>query len=145
MILFLDFDGVLHPVSGAPTFNPDSIRELETVLQLFPTLKIVITSSWREEKSLDEMIALLGPELGKRVIGTTPIIDDPFLHFPRYREVCAYLDTATEGDKSWVALDDEAGNYPKDIPVVLIDRRTGFTSLDRERLISVIKKLGTCL
>ena len=138
MLLFLDFDGVLHPVSGTPTFNPDSMRELETVIEQFPSLKIVITSSWREEKSLDELVKLLGPGLGQRVIGTTPIIDDPFLHFPRYHEACAYLDTVTERDPIWFALDDEVGNYPLDAPVVITDRRTGFTSADRENLIAII-------
>ena len=113
--------------------------KLEAVIELFPSLEIVITSSWREEKSLDELIKLLGTNIGQRVVGTTPIIDDAFLHFVRYHEVSEYLKTVTERDKTWVALDDESGNYPKDAPVVLVDRRTGFTSVDQEILIALIK------
>ena len=142
MLLFLDFDGVLHATSGAPKFNADSIAELESVMQQFSTLQIVITSSWREDKSIDELKALLGPLLGARVIGTTPIIDDPFLHYPRYHEVCTYLDTITEHNPTWIALDDEAGNYPPDAPVVLVDRRSGFTHADRVKLIAKILSIN---
>ena len=88
MLLFLDFDGVLHPVSGSSKFNLGSMREIKAVINYFKDLQIVITSSWREEKSLNELVTLLGSVVGERVIGTTPIIDDPFLHFPRYHEVC---------------------------------------------------------
>lgn len=139
MFLFLDFDGVLHPTSGASLFNPKSMRELEIVLEKFPMISIVITSSWREEKSAEELIALLGPCLGKRVVGTTPIIDDPFLHNPRYHEVCTYIESVTDYDKSWVAVDDEQGNYPEGSSVVITDRRLGFTKKDRGKLIKLIQ------
>jgi len=138
MILFLDFDGVLHPVSGAGTFDPGSISILESVVSDFPKLMIVVTSSWREEKSIDQLKSLLGEELGGRVIGSTPVIDEPFLHNVRYHEVCTYLETVKRDYKAWVAIDDEIGNYPEGMPVLITDRRSGLTPEDGLTLRSLI-------
>lgn len=140
MILFLDFDGVLHPITGSHPFQPACVAELEVVIEHFPSLDIVVTSSWREEKSMDELTALVGSVIGERIIGTTPIIDDPFLHHPRYHEVLAYLACIPESDRVWVAIDDEIGNYPPEVPVLIVDRHTGFTSEDREMLMALIQE-----
>lgn len=139
MILFLDFDGVLHPITGSAPFQSDCVCELEAVIEYFSSLDVVITSSWREEKTMDELIDLLGTTLGERIIGTTPIIDDPFLHNPRYHEVLAYLATEPIRDRKWIAIDDEAGNYPPDAPVLITDRLKGFTRDDRETLVALIQ------
>jgi len=139
MILFLDFDGVLHPISGSNPFQPACVFELETVIHHFPSLEIVVTLSWREEKSMEELIALVGPVIGKRIIGTTPIMDDPFLHHTRYHEVMAYLACLPEQDRVWVAIDDEVGNYPPEMPVLIVDRHTGLTNQDRERLMILLQ------
>lgn len=138
MILFLDIDGVLHPSSGSTPFVPACVTVLETLLSDFPDLEIVITSSWREEKSLPELKALLGTSVGSRVIGVTPVIDEPFLHHVRYHETQAYLADTDKPAIPWVALDDEVGNYPPDSPVVITDRRTGVTDADAQRLKDLI-------
>ena len=48
MILFLDFDGVLHPEpcdeDGEPFCN---LPALEAILRDFPAVEIVISSMWR--------------------------------------------------------------------------------------------------
>lgn len=51
MILFLDFDGVLHPITGSTPFQIASVNALEVVISQFPDLNIVVSSSWREERS----------------------------------------------------------------------------------------------
>ena len=52
MILFLDFDGVLHPEGEDHILNGGAdfcfLPRLETLLREFPFVKIVISSSWRE-------------------------------------------------------------------------------------------------
>ena len=138
MILFLDIDGVLHPSSGSPPFVPDCIAVLESLLSDFPDIDIVITSSWREEKSLAELKALLGTQIGSRVIGVTPVIDEPFLHHARFHEGQAFLANSEYPDNPWVALDDEVGHYPPDSPVLITDRRTGITEDDSHRLKTMI-------
>ena len=138
MILFLDIDGVLHPTSGSKPFVPACLSVLEALVSDFPDIEIVITSSWREEKSLSELKALLGTKLGSRVIGATPVIDEPFLHHVRFHEAQAYLSQTNKPDRPWVAVDDEIGNYPADSSVVITDRRTGITKEDGQRLESMI-------
>ena len=138
MILFLDIDGVLHPSSGSTPFVPACVSVLETLLSDCPDIEIVITSSWREEKSLPELKALLGTQIGSRVIGITPVIDEPFLHHVRFHETQAYLADSDQPDAPWVAVDDEIGNYPPDSPVVITDRRTGLTDSDGQRLKALI-------
>ena len=140
MILFLDIDGVLHPSSGSAPFVPSCVSILETLISQFPEIEIVIASSWREEKTIPELQALLGPAVGPRVIGVTPIIDEPFLHHVRYHEVQAYLADSNNPTTSWVAIDDELGNYPADSPVLITDRRKGLTEENGLKLQVLINK-----
>ena len=141
MILFLDIDGVLHPSSGSTPFVPACVAVLESLLSGFPDIEIVITSSWREDKSLPELKALLGRQIGSRVIGITPVIDEPFLHHVRFHETQAYLADTDKQDTLWVALDDEVGNYPSNLPVLITDRRSGITEEDGLRLKHMIAEL----
>jgi hypothetical protein len=102
VLLFLDFDGVLHPakcgrrvrylvddvVTGR--FDPRSLgafcgerqERLVQVLDDNPQVDIVLTSMWRTlhpERPLDWLVALLHPQIAARVIGATPdlgLVDD---------------------------------------------------------------------
>ncbi|MFZ3000646.1 MAG: HAD domain-containing protein [Undibacterium umbellatum] len=53
MILFLDFDGVLHP---EPCYDKTQLfsclPRLEAILRDFPTVQIVISSTWRKNWSI---------------------------------------------------------------------------------------------
>ena len=53
LILFLDFDGVLHPEGEDHILNGGAdfcfLPRLEALLREFPWVKIVISSSWREQ------------------------------------------------------------------------------------------------
>lgn len=132
-ILFLDFDGVIHPnVQRTP--DERCIMALEEVVSEFPELKIVISSSWRESNVLNKLAMFLGSVLGGRVIGVTPVIDDPFLHHVRYHEVLSYLKANEKQGNPWIAVDDSAGFYPSDAPVVWTHSNRGFTSEDGEIL-----------
>lgn len=53
MILFLDFDGVMHPVNQVDLFCRE--EHLARVLRDFPGIDIVISSSWRETHTLKNM------------------------------------------------------------------------------------------
>jgi len=129
MIIFLDFDGVTHPVSGSQPFQLACLDALaETFNQL--DADIVITSTWRLDRSIDELRTFLGSEIGDRVIGVTPDLDlDPFLKWPRVREVVAWLENNRSENEVWAAIDDEEGNYPAGYSY-LSNRRTGFIETD---------------
>jgi hypothetical protein len=138
MILFLDFDGVLHPAPSPECFDRGCMSHLEAVLQEYPQLDIVITSSWRELKSIEELKGFLGSVIGSRVISTTPVIDDPFIKFVRYYEVQEYLRFNDLFHTPWIALDDEIGNYPENSPVIFTNYRTGLTMEDAIKLRAMI-------
>lgn len=141
MIIFLDIDGVLHPNSGSALFVSSCMQVLEDILLNDLSVEIVITSSWREEKSLSEIKALLGQCIGSHVIGHTPIIDDPFLKNVRYHEVMQYLESIDNPIRRWIAIDDEPGNYPSDSPVIFTDRRKGLTPDDGIKIKQLISSL----
>lgn len=77
-VLFLDFDGVLHPV-GEPAIDENFqlidnealfvwLPILESLLVPFPDVRIVVSSDWRRLFDDQCLIRLLGP-LGSRFAG----------------------------------------------------------------------------
>lgn len=79
IVLFVDFDGVLHPL-GEEAFDEhfDLIKNenlfcwrsiLEDLLEPYRTVKIVVSSDWRCVFGDESLIRLLGSDLGPRFIG----------------------------------------------------------------------------
>lgn len=126
-ILFLDFDGVLHPI-GNRTGGAEDFRSLPLLIGLleeFPTVRIVISSSWREVYDMELLLELLGAA-GERVIGATPCIraDLAPMHW-RHAEIMAWV--RQEGYAGpWLALDDASQEFP-DLcdELVLCDQSVG--------------------
>ncbi len=114
MILFLDFDGVLHPdgfrypVKDFRYFN--LLPKLESLLRLYPHVRIVVSSLWRLRMGLPELREIFSPDIRDRVVDTTPLplrYDDAIyiLDF-REREIVRWLEANGGIDQPWVALDD---------------------------------------
>jgi len=143
ILLFLDFDGVTHPNSGSAPFKQENMFWLEKALTEFPQINIVISSSWRETKPLNEIKQLLGHIAGSRVIGITPVIDDPFLHAIRYYEVIKYLEETDNIDTLWFALDDTPGFYKGNGTVIYTDPHTGLSESDYVKIRDLIHGLKT--
>lgn len=80
-VLFIDFDGVLHPsvlsrFDGPPAPHIGTelfgwLPALAGALRSHPDVAVVVHSIWRYTHDLDGLHDLLGA-LGNRVIGTTP-------------------------------------------------------------------------
>lgn len=72
-IIFLDIDGVLHPLdeSDNPTGRLRWLPLLEALLANTPDVSIVVHSTWRYAYSDAELRALLGP-VSSRFLGTAP-------------------------------------------------------------------------
>jgi hypothetical protein len=139
MLLFLDFDGVLHPTDGEK-FNQKCLNILESVLVEYPEIMIVISSSWREFMDLTQMREHLGEVIGEKVVGITPIISQSHQKHIRYQEVLKYLND--EGsDHAWVALDDETYCYPEHAPVVWCNGSTGMSGYEEAQLRAVLRIL----
>ena len=119
MILFLDFDGVLHP-NHQPGKLFTSVPRLAEWLDAWPQVDVVISSSWRVLHSQDEMVEMLGPVVGSRVVGCTPCVhqerDDnvypaaktTVLIPERQVQAEAWMAASWDPERAWVAVDDMA-------------------------------------
>ncbi|MDO8653448.1 MAG: HAD domain-containing protein [Undibacterium sp.] len=121
MILFLDFDGVLHPMMALTELGTfDNLPRLENVLRDFVNVKIVITSSRREHSSLSTLSQNFSSDIASRIIGATPILrlqNAEDIVESRYREIMAYMDGRSE---RWVALDDDATLFPQNYSELIL-------------------------
>jgi hypothetical protein len=116
MILFLDFDGVLHPVGSTPAQCFACLPLLEEFLRIeAPSWQVVISSSWREYYSRQQLLELFSPDLRARIIGSTPFDGDRSLHatwgaqaslYPREIQIRHFLAQRGLDADNWVALDD---------------------------------------
>jgi hypothetical protein len=118
MILFLDFDGVLHPEHMGESTPADVVfchlPRFESVMRDFPAVKIVISSMWRYDFSLDELKARFSPDIAVRIIGTTPMTnrtDAPYVPARREKEILAWLADSGCDATPWLALDDAAWQF----------------------------------
>jgi hypothetical protein len=134
MILFLDFDGVLHPFhrpAGPFALLPD----FERVMRDFPHVDIVISSTWREMHALDELRAHFSPDIRRRIIGVTPVFHGLTHPYIREVEILDWLREAGRENEPWVALDDIAWFFsPQCRNLILVDPDSGFDSRTEQAL-----------
>lgn len=139
MILFLDFDGVLHPISSrivrregsaivieqAPEGEPLFCRVpiLAAVLRDFPKVKIVLSTSWVRYMPREAMLEPLG-DFADRITGSL----SPYQRGSRYERVQTFLEPF-DGEP-WLALEDDRRNFPETAPVLWTDSSTGLTIKD---------------
>ena len=118
MILFLDFDGVLHPqyedqpVPAEVAFC--HLPRFEAVMRDFPAVEIVISSTWREQFDLDALRAKFSPDIAARITGTTPLAVDalpPHMVEVREWEILTWLQRNHRQGEEWIALDDCAWQF----------------------------------
>ncbi len=72
-VVFLDFDGVLHPAGGGPgrVLPFEWVPHLARTLAPFIDVRVVVHSSWREQFSQDYLRDFLEP-LGDAFVGVVP-------------------------------------------------------------------------
>lgn len=125
VLLFLDFDGVLHPYESGHTridmFGKLSL--LEWILRDLTNVEVVVSSSWGKNHSLSELKECFSPDVRSRVIGSIKQHTDS-----RRADVLKYLQTRGEIDAIWIAVDDMAFYEPTD-PIVWTNHKTGLTTI----------------
>ena len=122
-LLFLDFDGVLHTGSGRAGAMCHLAPALDDAIGESP-LRIVIASSWRFHRELDEIVAWLPASLGERVVGATG--DAVPGRWSRYNEIRQWL-SANEPAAAWRALDDAVFEFQDGCPeLIACNPRQGF-------------------
>lgn len=119
MILFLDFDGVLHPIPTEDRNMLCHVPRLESVLHAFPHVQVVISSWWRASHTLDELREYFSEDIRHRIIDVTPLQTERvpgslFLAAAKERgeEVLQWIESNSYGGK-WVALDDDHLGFPE--------------------------------
>lgn len=141
MILFLDFDGVLHP---EPCFDSTKffcfLPRLEDVLHEFSNVKVVVSSTWRDSRSLHELRGFFSEAIRHRVIGTTPHWRDcvellETIGFQRQVEIEAWLRNSPEPWESWIAIDDKPYLFRPFLPnLIMTTSAIGFDETTEMRL-----------
>jgi len=127
MIIFLDFDGVLHPDAVYnPRNRPLELRAdgilfmhapiLEDALAPYPEAKIVLSTSWVRVLGYDRTLKKMPPKLNERVIGATyhtqmsQMYQDPYgSNMNRFEQINWHV--SRNGIKNWLAIDDLFSGY----------------------------------
>ncbi|MES2072734.1 MAG: HAD domain-containing protein [Pseudomonadota bacterium] len=139
-ILFLDFDGVLHPRPKNREWIFCHLPQLEKILAEHPRLYVVIASSWREEYPWDTLVGLFSGAVRSRVVDMTPWIPGA----RRQEEVEAWL--AVNGfHGTWMVLDDDQSEFEPGFPqLFLCQTSIGLDEAIYQRFAAFVRsQLGT--
>jgi transcriptional regulator with XRE-family HTH domain len=117
--LFIDFDGTLHVGDALMDENGqitlDSGRPplefaplLVELLEPYPAVEIVLTTSWLQKLPTDQVISYLPTELACRVVGTTRDIKPRLSYVLNGSERTYVISSYVYGErlKNWLAIDD---------------------------------------
>jgi hypothetical protein len=142
MLIFLDFDGVLHAHGDQPFARADLF---EAFVLARPGVEVVISSSWRETLSFPVLLDLFSDAFRGRILGVTPVLPERHREFVdaartvfsergiRQREIEAYV-AAHHPGRPWVALDDVPGLFSGTERLIHVERgldETVLATLDR--------------
>ena len=113
-VLFLDFDGVLHPTNSYKSNLFIHRHQFEKVLRSVPQIDIVISSSWRLHYEFDYLLQMFSQDIAARIVGVTPrfaLLDDSevpdsLLGYPREAECSAWIRANRPPSEQWFAIDD---------------------------------------
>lgn len=146
MILFLDFDGVMHPDFAREKALFSATPLLWQVLEACPLVDVVFSTSWCETHPMSELIDFAtqggGEHLAGRFIGSTPSIvtergANITQSYWRETEIKLWLAGNGQQGRTWMALDDFTEYFSPNCPnLILIDHITGLTADHLEMLIA---------
>ena len=123
-LLFLDFDGVLHPTSARGPGLLSKAPLLEAITD--EDCRIIFSTSWRFQYSLEELCTKLPETVSLKVIGMT---GSPYIgKHSRYYEIISYVSQLDHKPVQWRALDDAYWEFPVGCPeLIRCNPNTGIT------------------
>lgn len=137
--IFLDFDGVLHGKEYKKELFQHSPIFCEYIRPYKDNIRIIISSSWREDYTLDILTHHLDIDLQPLIIGITPSHIEGMNYCGRFNEIKEYCTVHSISDRDWIALDDMARLFPIDCPnLILINPIVGLTPKNLSQLINFI-------
>lgn len=110
-VFFLDLDGVLHP---DPCWNQSvfcHLPWLNGILRDFSDVEIVISSAWRQDKTLKDLRSYFSPDIASRIIDITLTWQEVAYLFKRIGpyerqvEIDGWIEQSGRPIR-WVAVDD---------------------------------------
>lgn len=140
----LDFDGVLHPEGCARGDEFCHVDALQQVLRQVPKVKIVISSLWRVESSLEQLRSHFAADIAARIAGVTPDLFDGEFNVPALRQrECEQWIRENDPGSRWLALDDRDDGFEPGCPHVLLVPRDfeGGTGLESHHLEDLLLRL----
>lgn len=147
-ILFLDFDGVLHPEHCHESKHFSCLPVFERALHQVPDCKVVIASTWRLQTPGKRLREKLGSDVASKVVGVTPqycdLHDVPptLVGYEREAECHAWLLANKVRHEPWLAVDDRSWLYrPFCKSLFLTNGRTGLCTVSGELLVARLMKL----
>lgn len=138
MILFLDFDGVLHPdfARNHACFSANPL--LWQLLDACPNVDVVFSTSWRGIHPVAELIQFAtqggGERHARRFLGTTPSLvtersANIVQRYLREEEIACWLHGNGRDREPWLALDDFKEYFSPACPnLFAVDHITGLTA-----------------
>lgn len=128
MILFLDYDGVLHNaevylIGGQPVLRAEGAlfehaRRLVEALEGYDDVRIVLSTNWVPWLGFDRAKGYLPHEIQRRVIGATwhskgDLPRRDWIALTRFYQISTYVERHYLN--RWIALDDDAEGWPADL------------------------------
>ena len=113
LIVFLDFDGVLHPEPCAEGNHFCNVPLFESAMDALPGAQIVISSSWAHTAKWSAVVAPFSPAIAVRIAGKTPRFgtfkpNPEFANYTREAECREWLRANDKPAERWIAIDDRA-------------------------------------
>lgn len=110
--IFLDFDGVFHPYFSSDQEKFQDVPNFQKVLENYSDkidFNIVISSSWKKRKSLDEIKAIFPKFISDKIVSKTPNFKDE--DGSRLAEAKEWLSNVDI--QHWIAIDDDSFAWNK--------------------------------
>lgn len=147
-ILFLDFDGVLHPEHCHESKHFCCLPSLESAVRQVPECELVITSTWRLQYPLERIRQRFSADVAAKIAGATPRfaeltdVPDTLVGYEREAECRAWLWAHHAAHRPWLAVDDRSWLYrPFCRSLFLVDGREGLTAIASEQLAVRLRQL----
>lgn len=146
-LLFLDFDGVLHPEHCHESKHFCCLEVFEQAIRQAPDIDLVITSTWRLQNSLEQLRKRFSIDVAARIAGVTPRFADlkdvpaTLVGYEREAECHAWRWSHNVPHLPWLAVDDRSWLYRPFCPsLFLVDGSTGLNPELGAQLIARLRK-----
>ena len=112
MTLFLDFDGVTHPLHCNESRHFSRLAGIEGVLRACPYVEVVLSTTWRLQYPFDHLQGTFSRDIQPRVVGATeaafmlPEWPSRLNAYPRHKEAHHWMLTNRDASDRWLAIDD---------------------------------------